>query len=298
MTADAPLRGLWCATLTPVHPTGAIADSLLVPHIARMLASGCDGVVLFGTTGEGPSFSVAERSAGLETVLSAGIPPERIVSAVGCAALSDTVALVRHALASGCPRCLVLPPFFWRALSNEAVYRYYAAVIDAVGDPSLRLYLYHFPDMSGVGIEPEVVARLASDYPGIVAGVKDSSGDFARTQAFIDCAPDLSILVGHEPHIPQLMTAGGAGTICGAANLYPDLVGALLRFGVTQDDERRLQTALHCLAAYPFVPAYKAVLAALSNQPAWANVRPPLLPLPAQAAEALMRSLVSNSGGK
>lgn len=291
MSTSEPLQGLWCATLTPLFATGAIHHALLVEHILGLLAEGVDGVVLFGTTGEGPSFSASERRRGLEAVLTTGIDTGRLAVAAGCAALTDTASLVRHAVESGCPRCLILPPFFWKGLSDEAVFRYYAALIDEVGDDRLRIYLYHFPQLSGVPIRPEVVARLAAAYPGIIAGVKDSSGDYANTAALLECAPTLSILVGHERDIPRLMRAGGAGTICGLANSYPRLIRALLDSDVTAEDEAHLDALLRTLLPHPFVPAFKAVRAQQTGNDAWCAVRPPLLPLDEEARQALVSQL-------
>lgn len=291
MTASEPLRGLWCATLTPLFTTGAIHHALLVEHITELLAEGVDGIVLFGTTGEGPSFSASERRSGLEAVLTGGIDTARLAVAAGCAALPDTESLVRHAVQSGCPRCLILPPFFWKGLSDEAVFRYYAALIDQVGDDRLRIYLYHFPQLSGVPIRPKVAARLAAAYPGIIAGVKDSSGDYANTSALLECAPTLSILVGHERDIPRLMLAGGAGTICGLANIYPRLIRGLLDATETAEDEARLDALLQTLLPYPFVPAFKAVRAEQTGNHGWRAVRPPLLPLDDEARQTLVTRL-------
>ncbi len=279
LSASDAVRGLWCASLSPIGPTGALDPALLTAHIQGLLTNAVDGVVLFGTTGEGPSFSVAERCQGLETVLAAGIAPRLLVAATGCAALSDTVALTRHALQSGCPRCLILPPFFWKQLPDRAVFRYYASLIEQLADDRLRLYLYHFPQMSGVPIRPDVVARLADGFPGVVAGIKDSAGDFTNTASLLERIPQLSILVGHEPDIPKLMRAGGAGTICGLANVFPKRVAALMSPSVTADDEIRVRNLLDALASFPFVPAFKALRAAQTGVDGWRAVRPPLLPL-------------------
>ena len=279
MIEPSPVRGLWCATLTPLGHDGAIDHARMAAHVRALFAQGVDGVAPFGTTGEGPSFSVAERRAGLDALLAAGIPASRLVAATGCAAFFDTVALTRHALQVGCPRCLALPPFFFKELSDDAVYRYFAALIDAVGDPRLSLYLYHIPQFSGVPIPPDVVAKLAADFPRVIAGVKDSSGDFAHTTALLAHAPQLAILVGHEPDLPRLMRAGGAGTICGVANTFPRLVAALLQTDVTKEDENRLQAFVDVIFQFPFLPAFKAIRAAQMNDAAWRTLRPPLCAL-------------------
>jgi 4-hydroxy-tetrahydrodipicolinate synthase len=291
MTEPAPIRGLWCATLTPLDPDGGVDSARLAAHARALLAQGVDGIVPFGTTGEGLSFSVAERCAGLDALLAAGIAPERLLVATGAAAFPDAVALTRQALQAGCPRCLILPPFFWKGLTDEAVFRYYATLIDTVGDTRLRVYLYHIPQLSGVPIRPQVVARLAAAYRGIVAGVKDSGGDFEHTAELLRCAPQLAILVGHEPHLPRLMRAGGAGTICGIANLFPELVAALLEPDVNPDDEATIRSFLDIVSRYPFVPAFKAIRAAQTGDAAWLTPRPPLWLLPETERSILLAAL-------
>jgi 4-hydroxy-tetrahydrodipicolinate synthase len=276
MIEPSAVQGLWCATLTPLGHDGAIDHARLAAHARALFAQGVDGVAPFGTTGEVPSFSIAERRAGLDALLAAGIPASRLVAATGCAAFADAVALTRHAVQAGCARCLVLPPFFFKGLSDDAVYRYFAALIEAVADPRLSLYLYHIPQFSGVAIPPAVVAKLAADFPRVVAGVKDSGGDFTHTKALLAQAPQLAILVGHEPDLPRLMRAGGAGTICGVANTFPRLVAPLLRPEVTKEDEDRMAAFVGVIFRFPFLPAFKAIRAAQMIDAAWRTLRPPL----------------------
>jgi len=224
MNEDGRVRGLWCAMLTPLDHAGRLDPARLASHARQLLADGVDGIAPFGTTGEGPSFSVDERRAGLETLLDSGIAPGRLIAATGCAAATDTIALSRHALDNGVPRCLVVPPFYFKEVPDDAVFAFYAGLIDSVADARLRLYVYHIPQFSGVPVTADVVRRLADAYPGVVAGVKDSAGDWTHTAQLLERVPQLDLLVGHEPHLPQLMRAGGAGTICGVANVYPGIV--------------------------------------------------------------------------
>jgi 4-hydroxy-tetrahydrodipicolinate synthase len=291
MIDPAPVRGLWCATLTPLGFDGAIDHARMAAHVRALLAQGVQGVAPFGTTGEGPSFSVAARRAGLDALLAAGIPAARIVAATGCAAFADTVELTRHALSVGCPRCLVLPPFFFGDVTDAAVYRYYASYIDAIADARLAVYLYHVPQFSGVALPPEVVSRLAADYPHAIAGVKDSGGDFTYTQALLEHVPQLAILVGHEPDLPRLMRAGGAGTICGIANIFPGVVAPLLKPTVTAADEARIGALLGVIFRYPFLPAFKAIRAAQLDDAAWRATAPPWLPLDQASRESLLAAL-------
>lgn len=291
MTEPEPIRGLWCASLTPFGPDGRIDHARLAAHARELLGRGVAGILAFGTTGEGPSCSAEERRDGLEALLADGVPPERLAVSTGAAAFPDAVALARHALRAGCPRCLAMPPFFWKELSDEAVFRYYAALIEAVGEPGLRLYLYHLPQVSAVPVRPEVAARLAEAFPGIIAGVKDSGGDFGNTAELLRRLPGLSILAGHEPHLPELMRAGGAGTICGLANLFPELAAALLQPEVAPDDERRVRTFLDIVLRYPLLPAFKAIRAAQAGDAVWRALRPPLLPLPEAETGELLAAL-------
>ena len=217
MTHNHAIHGLWCAMLTPLDREGGVDHARFARHAHWLLAQGIDGVAPFGTTGEGQSFSMAERADGLGALLEKGIPADRIVAATGAAALTETIALTRHAVQAGCARCLVLPPFFWNDVSDEGLYAWYARVIEAVADPRLRVVLYHIPQVSGTALSVDLVARLATAFPGVIAGVKDSAGDWSHTSALLARVPQLAILVGHEPHLARLLRAGGAGTICGVA---------------------------------------------------------------------------------
>jgi len=171
------------------------------------------------------------------------------------------------------------------------VYALYATLIDRVADSRLRLYVYHIPQFSSVGIWPDTLRRLADAYPEVVAGVKDSAADWTNTARLLDRVPHLDVLVGHEPDLPKLMRGGGAGTICGIANVYPDIVRALLARDVAAADEARMAQFLAVLARFPFLPAFKAIKAAQSGDAAWNALRPPWLDLADSARTDLVASL-------
>jgi len=287
------VRGLWCATLTPLTADDRVDVARLAGHVQRLFALGVEGVAPFGTTGEGPSFAADERQAALEGLLASGIPASRIVPSTGCADLPQTAALTRQAVALGCTACLVLPPFFFKDVVDEGVYAWYARLIERVADDRLRLILYNLPQVSDVTLSAAVVRRLDHAYPGTIAGVKDSAGDFAHTRALIDALPGRSIVVGHEPHLPDLMRAGGAGTICGVANLDPVLVRGLLRVDPLAETERSIRALLEILFRYPLVPAMKAMLAWQRRDDAWLAVRPPLVQLGEQDRRRLQAALAA-----
>ncbi|MEP6679816.1 MAG: dihydrodipicolinate synthase family protein, partial [Betaproteobacteria bacterium] len=276
MKAVPHLRGLWCATLTPVARDGSMDHPRLVAHVRWLFAQGVDGIAPFGTTGEGQSFAFAERRAGLDALLSSGIEGNRIVAGTGCASLPETVELTRHAIIAGCTACLVLPPFFWKDASDDGLFAWYASLIEQVADPRLKVFLYHLPQVSAVPLSVELVAKLAAAFPDVVVGVKDSEGNWAHTSALLARVPGLTIVVGHEPHVPKLMRAGGAGTICGVANIEPRLVRALLSSGVTADDEAKIARFIEIAFRQPFLAGFKSIMADRAGDPEWQWLRAPL----------------------
>jgi 4-hydroxy-tetrahydrodipicolinate synthase len=277
--------------LTPLDAKGQVDHRMLAAHARSLLAQGVDGVAPFGTTGEGQSFSVAERRAGVDALLTAGIAPQRLVAATGCAALPETIELTRHGVAAGCAGCLVLPPFFWKDSTDDGLFAWYSQVIEAVGDARLRIFLYHIPQVSGTPLSVDLIARLAAAYPGIIAGVKDSAGDWSNTEALLARVPQLAILVGHEPHLPRLLRAGGAGTICGVANVFPALVRALLTPTVTAEDEKRVTEFIEIAFRQPFLAGFKSILAEQTRNTQWRSVRAPLVPLTDKARQTLLVAL-------
>lgn len=286
-----PVHGLWCAMLTPLARDGSVDHARFAGHARRLLAQGVDGVAPFGTTGEGQSFSMEERAAGLAALLASGIPADHVLAATGCAALAETIALTRQSVQAHCAGCLVLPPFFFKEVPDEGLFAWYARVIEAVADPRLRVFLYHIPQVTGVPLSVDLVARLAAAFPGVIVGVKDSAGDWAHTSALLARVPQLAILVGHEPHLPRLLRAGGAGTICGVANVYPALVRALLSSDVTAGDEERIARLIEIAFRQPLLPAFKSIVAAQTRDPAWLAMCPPQMALGESARRSLLAAL-------
>jgi 4-hydroxy-tetrahydrodipicolinate synthase len=293
MNSKHAVEGVWCAMLTPLDAEGGVDHRRFAQHAHGLLAQGVDGVAAFGTTGEGQSFSLAERADGLAALLAAGVAADRILAATGCAALPETITLTRHGVQSGCAGCLVLPPFFFKDVSDEGLFAWYAQVIEGVADSRLRIFLYHIPQVSGTPLSVDLVARLAAAFPGVIAGVKDSAGDWAHTLALLRRVPQLAILVGHEPHLPRLLRAGGAGTICGLANVYPKLVRALVSPDVTGADEEQIATLIEIAFRQPFLSAFKTIVAARTRDPGWLSLRPPQVALDEAARRSLLAALAA-----
>jgi 4-hydroxy-tetrahydrodipicolinate synthase len=264
------IAGLWAAATTPTDSTGAIDHAALARHAQRLLAWGCDGLVLFGSCGEGPSFSITERLTAAEAVLRAGVDPARLGLGTGCPAIADTVALTKGMLSLGITRSLLLPPYYFAGVSPEGIEDAYAAVLDNVADARLSACLYHIPQVCGVPVPAAVLGRLRARYGATVSGVKDSSGDFAAFLAFRAAAADAACLVGAEVLLGRAIAAGGKGTICGMANLVPALVRRLFHDASAQP---AIEQACEPINS---VPTLKAVVAAITGEPIWRNVRPPL----------------------
>ncbi|RXH22509.1 dihydrodipicolinate synthase [Bradyrhizobium nanningense] len=268
------IRGFWVASATPLATDGSVDVAKLAAHAKQLFGKGVDGVVLFGTTGEGTSFNVSERIATIEAVLKAGVAPERIGIGGGFPAITDSIALTRAVLGLGLRHVLLLPPYFDRSVTGEGIEDAFAAIIDGIADDRLRAYLYHIPQTSGVAIPTTVAASLRKRYGKVVAGLKDSSGDFKQFQAFRTAAPELAITVGNEADIARAIAAGGAGTICGMANVVPELVKGMVDGKVV---EARMQAAIDVVLKTPsFTATLKAILAAQTGDAAWLRVRPPL----------------------
>lgn len=287
-------RELICAIATPLHPDYTCQRELLLGHGRDLLARGCDGIVLFGTTGEGPCLPVAERRSVLEFLLEHGVAPERLIVASGCASLADAVELTRHALAAGVARVLLMPPFFLRAAATEeGTFRFYAEVALRVADPRLRLILYHFPEISGIALSAPLIRRLLDAFGEVVLGIKDSGGDWPTTAAFLQAFPELRVYTGTEVHARRAIGEGAAGTICGLANVIPQ---ALRQFLDTSEDEAErwlawIQAVDDALSAGPFLPACKAAIAAASGAADWRRVLPPLSALDDHTFDRFTRTL-------
>ncbi|WP_027520769.1 dihydrodipicolinate synthase family protein [Bradyrhizobium sp. Ec3.3] len=286
------IRGFWVATPTPLTAEGAVDPARLADHALRLFKKGVNGVVVFGTTGEGTSFNVAERIATVEALLKAGVAADRIGIGGGFPAITDSIALTRSVLSLGLRHVLVLPPYFDRSVTPEGIEDAFAAIFDDVADDRLRAYLYHIPQVSGVAIPTQVAASLRKRYGKLVAGLKDSSGEFKQFQAFRAAAPELAITVGNEADITRAIAAGGAGTICGMANIVPELVKGMVD---GKDVGARMQAAIDIVVNTPsFAATLKAILAAQNADPGWLRVRPPLRGLSdGKALKAKIDALVS-----
>jgi len=277
--------------LTPFEADLSPSVPRFVRHCRALIAQGV-GLAVFGTNSEGNSLSVAEKRVLIDALVEAGLPTSRMMPGTGTCALPDTIELTSHAVKAGCAGVLMLPPFYYKAVSDEGLYRSFATVIDAVGDPRLRVYLYHIPPVAQVGITLPLIERLLAAYPGVVAGIKDSSGDWKHTEAVIKAfgAQGFDVFAGSETFLLQTLRAGGAGCISATANVNgAAIAGTAARWQEAGAEER--QAALDRVRAAfqkrPMIAAMKAAIATGTGDEAWCRVRPPLVELDVDARRGL-----------
>lgn len=290
--------GILSPALTAFTEQFEIDAERTVAHFRWLLKEGCDALVVFGTTSEANSLSVTERTGFLEYAVSAGIDPNKLLPGTGCCSLPDSVVLTKHAIGLGCPGVLVLPPFYYKAVSDEGLFRYFATLIERVGDGRLRIYLYHIPPISQVAISFDLIEKLVTEFPRVVIGVKDSSGDWDHTRRLIELfAPGgFRVFPGSEMHLLPALREGAKGCISAFANINPaGLQNVFQNWLRPEADElqEEVQRQGRALRKYPVIPALKAILAKWRTEPEWENVRPPLVALSAEQRDALLRELAA-----
>lgn len=292
----APFAGVLPPVLTPFTADLEPDRAAFVAHCRRLLAEGADGLAVFGTTSEANSLSVDERMALLDALLEDGIDPALLMPGTGCCALPDSLRLTRHARDAGCGGVLMLPPFYYKGVGDDGLFAAIAEVAERVGGDRLRVYLYHIPPMAGVGFSPDLAGRLIDAYPGVVVGLKDSSGDWSNTRTLIESFPGFAVFSGSEVYLLDNLRAGGAGCITATGNVnLPAIREIYLRRESPQADSLQAEaTALReIVQKRPMIPALKAIMAARLDSPGWARTRPPLAALGAAEVQALMDALAA-----
>src|SRR6266404_2098438 len=311
------IRGVLVPVVTPFKADLSPDRQRFIRHCQWLVSQDC-GLAVFGTTGEGNSMSTEERKTLLDALVGAGIDPSRMMPGTGCSSIIETVDLTAHAIQHGCGGVLMLPPFYYKNVSEEGLYRYFSEVVQRVGDTRLKIYLYHIPPVAIVGITPKLVERLLKAYPGAIAGMKDSSGDWNNTKTFLDAFAQngFDVFVGSESLLLANMRNGGVGTISATANVNPAAIHKLYEkcSGVcvkrrgnqkalgtsasTPAELEALQTRLNLVREvfssrkFPsMIAALKQAIAIYGNDPAWRTVRPPLVELTTEQAKTLAAEL-------
>ncbi len=293
------IEGILSPVVTPFKADWAPDAARFVGHCKWLLESGCAGLAVFGTNSEANSMSVAEKRALLEALVSGGVPAASLMPGTGHCALSDSIEMTRAAVELGCAGVLMLPPFYYKGVSDEGLYRNFSEVIERVGDERLQLYLYHIPPVSNVGISLALIERLLKKYPASVAGVKDSSGDWSNTKAMLDAfaKSGLDVFAGSEEFLLANLRNGGKGCITATGNVNPGAIDRLYR-NWRSGEADALQAAItatrRLVQKQPMIPALKATIAHFGSDPQWRKVRPPLVELDAGQETQLVADLKAN----
>lgn len=293
MNGAAKLAGVLAPVVTPFTADLAPDAVRLVRHCRWLVSQNC-GLALFGTNSEANSLAVDERMPLLEAVVGAGIDPAVMMPGTGCCSLTDTVRLTAHAVGQGCAGVLMLPPFYYKGVSDDGLFRHFAEVIQRVGDARLKVYLYHIPAVAQVGIGLDLIERLLAAYPTAVAGIKDSSGDWTNTEALLKRFPGFGVFVGSETFLLANMRGGGVGCISATANINPAAIHDLYaNWRATDADRRQADVTATRLTVqrYPMIPSLKQAIAHHAGDPAWTTVRPPLVGLSAEHQAGLIGDL-------
>jgi len=299
MAAEAHFSGVIAPVLTPFDEDGDADADRFTEHAQWLLDEGCTALAPFGTTSEANSLGIEERLELLEELVDDGIDPAKLMPGTGTCSLADTITLTEHAVELGCGGALMLPPFYYKGPSEEGLFRYFAEVIEGVGDDRLKVYLYHIPPVAQVGFSLSLIGRLLREFPGTVAGLKDSSGDWSNTAAILAEYPQLEVFPGSEVFLLDGLKGGAKGCISATCNVSAKAIRNVYDVWKTPEAEH-LQAAITALRkaiqAYPMIPALKAVIAHYRGDPGWAAVRPPFVPLPAAEAEKAIRTLADAHG--
>jgi 4-hydroxy-tetrahydrodipicolinate synthase len=281
------LSGVIAAITTPIQEDGA-PDTARATKLARfLLDNGCDGLNVLGTTGEATSFSLDERKRVMTAYKDAGLPMDRLMVGTGAAAVSDAVALTRHAASLGFAGALVLPPFYYKGVPDDGLVAYIETLVKSTDDSRLPIYLYHFPAQSGLPWHVELIKRLRKNFGSRIVGLKDSSGDmaYARSAAAID--PDFAVFPSTEACLLEARSGAFAGCISATANLNADLCARAWQAG----DTTALDVAVTIRKLFDgkaLVSGIKALLAHIHGDPALARMKPPLAAFPATDRAAVV----------
>lgn len=287
------MKGVLSPVVTPFGPDLKPDPKRWIAHCRWLLNQDC-GLAIFGTNSEANSLSLAERLWLLEEIAESGLDPARMMPGTGACSIPEAVELTKKALQIGCGGVLMLPPFYYKVVSDEGLFRFYSEVVQRVGEPGLRIYLYHIPPVAQVPVGLDLIERLLKAYPGTIAGIKDSSGDWENTKAILGRFERFEVFAGSEAFLLETMRHGGAGCISATANINPAAIHDVYANWRAEDADVRqakISEFRRSVAAFPMIPALKATIAAFTKDEGWAMVRRPLVALDAAQRQALAQAL-------
>ena len=290
-----PIRGVLVPLLTPFNDDMTVATDLYVAHAKWLLDQGCAGLVPFGTTGEALSIGIDERVAAVQALVDGGIDPALMIPGTGLSNVADTARLSRACLDLGCAGVMTLPPFYYKGVSEEGLYRHFVQLLEAIGE-NARIFLYHIPPIAIVGIPTTLAARLHTEFPEQIVGIKDSSGEWDNTRALLGI-DGLVVYPGSELPLIEALELGAPGCISATANLNGRAIAKVIDAYFESDTETARELHSHVkrfrllLQDYAPIPAQKRLLALVTGDERWANVRPPLVEMPEAQGRELLNTL-------
>ncbi len=292
--ASSPFAGVLVPVLTPFTRSGEPDAGRFIAFCRWLLDEGADGLAIFGTTSEANSMSGAERTELLDRLVAAGIPPAKLMPGAGACSVTEAATLIRHAVGHGVGGVLLLPPFYYKGMDDDGLFAFFAGVIERVGSAALRIFLYHIPPQTVLGLSLDLVGRLIKAYPETVVGLKDSSGDWNNTAALIERYPGFAVFPGSEVFLLDGLRKGAVGCITATGNVNVTGIRKVYENWRTPEADRlqaEITLARKTIQAYPMVPALKRIVAHFHHDPDWAAVRPPMVALSEAQSAALLGDL-------
>ena len=295
------IKGLISPILSPFNDDLSFNQSLYNELAEELLGNGCAGLAPFGTTGEALSIGNEERISALQGLIDIGIDPNVMIPGTGLCNLTDTIKISKHALDLGCHGIMTLPPFYFKGMSDEGLFNYFEKLIDGINHPNLKMYLYHIPQVSGVGLSIELVKKLKKTFPNIVVGIKDSSGDWKNTEALLNI-DELIVYPGAELPVIEAIKLGAPGCISATANLNSLDIAKVIQlchkklWDEAEELHKKVKSVRLLFQDYAPIPAQKRLLAKKTGNQFWSNVRPPLIAMSKEQGDELANQLNNNFG--
>ena len=275
------MSGVYAPVMTPYNVDLSIDHERLFLHCSWLISQGC-GLAIFGTNSEANSLSVGERLDVLDILVGRGLNPKKMLPGTGCCSIIDSAVLTTKAIKLGCSGVLMLPPFYYKDVSDDGIFKNFSEIIERVGDSRLKIFLYHFPQMSGLHLSVEVIERLVKAFPDSIVGMKDSSGDITYLEKIVRTFPHFKMFVGSEALLLTTLRVGGIGCISATANINPkNIINLFDKWKSHEADsiQNGINIVRNIVQTYPMIPAMKKMLAHYSNDANWDRVRPPLTEL-------------------
>ena len=284
LSSENRIKGALAASLTAFKNDLTLDFSKTISHGHNLLAQGLDGIVFFGTTGEGNSLSVLEKKDFIDKLIEEDFPTNKVMIGTGACSLTDAVELSKFSLEAGIKDCLILPPFYYKNPSDDGLFSYFSEIIQRLGSEELRIQIYHFPAVSQIPITHGLIERLLKEYPENIVGIKDSGGDLNNMLSMCKNFDDFDVYAGSETFFLPVLKAGGAGTITATANLTAKkCVSVYKAFKGGGEDSQSIQNELStqrallqkACSSVGFSSGLKLILSSLENDPEWRICRPP-----------------------